>query len=193
MRAQHVFLGLGLLLALGANGCGDDSTPSNEPSTTGGTSGTGAGGSSGSGSAGEAGKSGSSGSGGTAAGACIGQETQVETVYKGPEYTGTPSEIASQCTKAECLSSADPAACARDCVLRETNNAVTAECASCFGPVVTCGIANCMAVCVADPDAPICYACLCNKEFEGENSNKNDEHCIAPYESCSGLKSTKCQ
>ena len=63
-----------------------------------------------------------------------------------------------------CLNQAET--CSTECIQRDLG--LTGDCATCFGALVTCTFANCLAVCIS-PDSADCVACRaanCDDGFE---------------------------
>jgi hypothetical protein len=72
-----------------------------------------------------------------------------------------------------CLGDADPVACSTPCVVEKTG--ITSACAGCYAAMINCTIKNCVAECVADPNAQVCLDC---QETKG---------CFKGFYECSGF------
>jgi hypothetical protein len=65
-------------------------------------------------------------------------------------------------------------ACPSECVLESVD--MTPDCADCYADAALCGIANCAAECMTDPEATECQACIV------------DSGCREAFNECSGLE-----
>lgn len=72
-----------------------------------------------------------------------------------------------------CLGDADPVACSTPCVVDKTG--ISSACAGCYAAMINCTIKNCVAECVADPNAQVCLDC---QETKG---------CFKGFYDCSGF------
>lgn len=172
------------LVALGVVACGDDDDGTD--GDNGGTSGTGAT----SGNAGEPStsdggapveNSGGTDGGGAPASPNVMCDPEVDGVCQNAmdcEFvvSGEARLTAGECGKSCLLSSPDDEACPLDCMLVEKELPMSSECATCYADAAVCGIANCAGECFADPEDPMCVACL------------EEKGCRSAFNDCSGLE-----
>jgi len=84
---------------------------------------------------------------------------------------GTARMTAGTCGQG-CVASSDKN-CSRDCILKKLD--MSSSCAKCYADTVNCTIQNCLAECIADPEAAACKQC------------QVDQGCRAAFNDCSGL------
>ena len=72
-------------------------------------------------------------------------------------YEEEISDVAKGCSM-DCLGTPDMVGCATPCVAEATG--LTEECSACYVGLFGCTIDNCLAECVAAPDAPDCTDCM---------------------------------
>ncbi len=100
------------------------------------------------------------------------------------------TDVAANCARGSCLSVAnDPEAfpaCIAACVRMSSSDAVSEGCADCYGLSANCSAANCTGPCV-NPTTPeeeqACTDCRC-----GENTAS--ENCVEAFEACAGVAAT---
>jgi hypothetical protein len=63
--------------------------------------------------------------------------------------------------------------CTLDCIQKMLD--MSSECATCYADTVNCTIKNCLADCIADPEADVCKQC------------QVDKGCRSAFDDCSGL------
>jgi hypothetical protein len=78
----------------------------------------------------------------------------------------------------------DVVGCVRDALVMETEMAVSAACATCYGVSVACSADNCAGPCLTGTPEE-CLACQCG-------GNDMSCNCIEQFTLCSGLPSTMC-
>lgn len=167
-----------LALAVSVAACGDSSD---------GNGGDGGGGSGGDGGGGDG------GSGGALVDQCT--NSADESVYEDAgdgnleDGQDAVSSFATACSTGECgnlfgIVIGDPSdenvQALADCVIECTGNEydLSNGCLTCYGDVVSCGGANCVGACAADPSSELCDQCLI------------DNGCTGGFEDCSGIGSS---
>lgn len=87
--------------------------------------------------------------------------------------SGEARILAGNCGR-ECLTSGNTdEACPLTCLQDEID--ISDECGTCYADTAVCGIMNCAAECLADPEAAVCVNCLV------------DSGCRSDFNDCSGL------
>lgn len=83
----------------------------------------------------------------------------------------------------------DDPACVTECLQERTENAVSADCATCYAASAGCaGTNNCAGVCLANAEAPACVACRCGQD------DPSHANCYEVFAACSGFPaSNDCQ
>ena len=84
-----------------------------------------------------------------------------------------------------CITVLDAGGCISDCLLEQTDGAVSANCASCIAATVVCARDNCFNECIGDTQSELCLSCRC-----GNNLAKHD--CYEDYENCAGTHLPEC-
>jgi len=101
------------------------------------------------------------------------------------DYSGSGiADIASTCGVG-CLTNPDQGACTTMCILAQTSNGVSTDCANCYTASVGCAAMNCLTECAADPAGAACLACRCG-------TNTAMVNCIDVFTACSGIPSDTC-
>jgi hypothetical protein len=93
-------------------------------------------------------------------------------------------DISGQCGL-DCVLDDDPKKCVTDCILKETNDALSSGCATCVADTVVCAKDYCLNECLADTQGKPCLACRCGL-------NAQHHSCYDDYEHCAGRHLTDC-
>jgi hypothetical protein len=96
----------------------------------------------------------------------------------GPTMNETPSDLAYRCSTS-CLGSAD-ADCVDNCIVMESEGALSVGCAHCFAAAATCAVQFCLRDCIAGADDPSCAACRAG-------GNSCAFSCDLMLEACTGV------
>lgn len=103
-------------------------------------------------------------------GACADQEEAVGGTYHGQPLTGVATEC-SDCTTEDCT---------EECLVSETDGAITFECAGCFADFARCLREECRDICFDHPDLDLCLGCVCVS------------NCGAQANECAGITVANC-